>query len=64
MINKLRIIYLPFTVKDWKPQPPSYEGTPITPRSDVHVPDLYIPLMAFVTFIILVGVSLGALTNT
>ena len=64
VIKKLRIIYLPFTIKDWKPLPPSYDGTHITPRTDVMAPDLYIPLMSFVTFIILVGVSLGALSDT
>ena len=61
VLNKLRIILFPFTVKtdDWKRQGMSYEfsneGTMVTPRGDLQAPDLYIPLMSFVTFILLVG---------
>ena len=62
VLNKLRIILLPFTITnkdDWKRQSLSYEysneGTPVTPREDLQAPDLYIPLMSFVTFILLVG---------
>jgi len=32
---------------------------PIQPRTDINVPDLYIPVMAFVTYILLAGVVLG-----
>ena len=31
----------------------------VPPRLDVNVPDLYIPSMAFVTYILLAGVCLG-----
>ena len=30
-----------------------------TPRNDLQAPDLYIPLMSFVTFILITGFSLG-----
>ncbi len=30
-----------------------------TPREDINAPDLYIPVMAFVTYVLLVGISLG-----
>ena len=61
VLNKLRIILFPFTLKtdDWKRQGMTYEfsneGTMVTPRGDLQAPDMYIPLMSFVTFILLVG---------
>ena len=69
------MIYLPFLLKDddWKPQTSDYTyatdiGSPQlekpTPRSDAQAPDLYIPIMSFVTFIILVGVAQGTLSDT
>ena len=70
VIQKLRIICLPFLLKedDWKPQQAEYSYQPEiskpTPRSDVQAPDLYIPMMSFVTFIILVGVAQGTLNDT
>lgn len=33
--------------------------SPIPPRLDVNAPDLYIPLMAFVTYILMSGFVLG-----
>lgn len=33
---------------------------PVAPQFDVNVPDLYIPSMAFVTYILLAGVCLGS----
>lgn len=36
------------------------DGTsPVPPKLDVNAPDMYIPVMAFVTYILIVGVSLG-----
>ena len=70
VIQKLRIIYMPFLLKDedWKPQQSEYsyqaDLSKPTPRTDVQAPDLYIPLMSFVTFIILVGVAQGTLNDT
>ena len=70
VLNKLRIIILPFTLKqeDWRRQGLSYEysaeGTPATPREDLQAPDLYIPLMSFVTFILLVGCFRAYEANT
>ncbi|MCP9262686.1 Protein YIF1A [Dirofilaria immitis] len=34
-------------------------GSPVPPRSDVNAPDLYIPLMAYVTYILISGFVLG-----
>jgi hypothetical protein len=29
------------------------------PRDDINAPDMYIPVMALVTYVLLVGISLG-----
>ena len=61
------IVLFPFTVKEegWKRQM-SYDmsagGDPnatSTPRSDVQAPDMYIPLMSLVTFLIVSGCVQG-----
>ena len=70
------MIYMPFLVKseDWKPQAPQqqfygsanesqYSVQMPTPRTDTQAFDLYIPLMAFVTYIIWAGVVNGALKD-
>jgi hypothetical protein len=31
----------------------------VPPKLDVNAPDMYIPIMAFVTYLLIVGVSLG-----
>ena len=68
MINKLRIIFLPFSISndDWKRQMhgSDMDSEASTPRGDLQAPDLYIPLMAFVTYILLVGISAGFLNDT
>lgn len=35
------------------------DGTWKPPREDLNAPDLYIPVMAFITYMLLVGVALG-----
>ena len=67
VMHKLKIIVLPFLVnsEDWKRQQGGaglgYDADnsaglqESTPRNDIQAPDLYIPLMAYVTFILLVG---------
>lgn len=32
---------------------------PLTPREDINAPDLYIPLMAFITYILVAGFVFG-----
>lgn len=34
-------------------------GAFAAPRSDLNAPDLYIPVMSFVTYIIIVGIASG-----
>uniref|UniRef100_UPI00358EEBF1 protein YIF1B-B-like isoform X1 n=1 Tax=Myxine glutinosa TaxID=7769 RepID=UPI00358EEBF1 len=55
--KKLGILLFPYMHKDWEIY---YEKeTSIAPRADVNAPDLYIPCMAFITYILLSGVALG-----
>lgn len=54
----------PVTLKgdDWKRKTGGYDfnNQELTPRGDVQAPDLYIPSMFFVTFILLTGFYLGS----
>ncbi|KAM7540414.1 hypothetical protein Aperf_G00000038866 [Anoplocephala perfoliata] len=55
--GKLGILLCPFFHKNWELQ---YDSTGVVPpRSDINSPDLYIPAMAFITYVIVAGVSLG-----
>ena len=35
------------------------QDEPVAPRYEINAPDLYIPVMAFVTYILLAGAVLG-----
>ncbi|VDO11751.1 unnamed protein product [Rodentolepis nana] len=55
--GKLGILLCPFFHTRWELQ---YDSTGVVPpRSDINSPDLYIPVMAFVTYIVAAGISLG-----
>lgn len=56
--KKMGILLFPFAHKDWSVCYNSSE-TPVPPRLDVNAPDLYIPLMAFTTYILVSGLVLG-----
>nr|CAG4636404.1 EOG090X0ATU [Eubosmina coregoni]SVE69979.1 EOG090X0ATU [Eubosmina coregoni] len=57
VIKKLILLMFPFTHADWsiKYNP----DQPVQPRYELNAPDLYIPVMAFVTYVLMGGVSLG-----
>ena len=55
--SKLRTILFPFIKKDWDRQGAN-QGF-LTPREDVNAPDLYIPSMAFTTWVLLIGIQAG-----
>ncbi|KAL5007926.1 hypothetical protein ScPMuIL_013507 [Solemya velum] len=55
--KKLGLIAFPFTHTDWSIK--YNQDEPIAPRYEVNAPDLYIPVMAFVTYILVAGVVLG-----
>uniref|UniRef100_A0A7I4YVH1 Protein YIF1 n=1 Tax=Haemonchus contortus TaxID=6289 RepID=A0A7I4YVH1_HAECO len=56
--KKLGILLFPFFHRDWSLK---YAGSddPVPAKDDVNAPDLYIPLMAFITYIIVSGFVLG-----
>ncbi|VDN07136.1 unnamed protein product [Thelazia callipaeda] len=56
--KKLALILFPFLHRDWAIKYDSSDS-PVPPRSDVNAPDLYIPLMAYVTYILISGFLLG-----
>ncbi|XP_013777875.1 protein YIF1B-B-like isoform X2 [Limulus polyphemus] len=55
--KKLGLIFFPFTHSDWSVHYNQEE--PVAPRYDINAPDLYIPSMAFVTYILTAGYLLG-----
>jgi len=57
VLKKLLLLFFPFAQKDWLPKYNSNE--PVAPRDDINVPDLYIPCMAFVTYILAAGSIFG-----
>lgn len=71
VLKKLAIIIMPFAHRIWARQrgmdPAQFEGpindgaapTYLPPRDDVNAPDLYIPLMSFMTYVLLVGFVFG-----
>jgi len=65
--RKLRIILLPFSNVSWRRIRVQDDSTGsivyASPREDVNAPDLYIPLMSFVTLVLLVGFSMGFLSD-
>ncbi|CAA94831.2 Protein YIF1 [Caenorhabditis elegans] len=56
--KKLGILFFPFFHKDWSLK---FAGSadPAPAREDVNAPDLYIPLMSFLTYILVSGFVLG-----
>uniref|UniRef100_A0A667YT98 Protein YIF1 n=3 Tax=Euacanthomorphacea TaxID=123369 RepID=A0A667YT98_9TELE len=57
VMKKLMLLMFPYTHQDWEVR--YHRDTPLTPRQDVNAPDLYIPTMAFITYILLAGMALG-----
>ena len=56
--KKLLILLFPFINKDWSVQ--YYQAQEaVPPKLDVNAPDMYIPVMAFVTYLLMVGVLQG-----
>lgn len=57
VMNKLRLLFFPFAHKDWSLR--YNEENPVQPRFDINAPDLYIPTMAYITYVVLAGFILG-----
>lgn len=57
VLKKLKLLYFPFFHSDWSLK---YEqDNAVQPRFDHNAPDLYIPMMAYITYIVLAGLVLG-----
>lgn len=57
VINKIRLLFFPFTHKDWSLK--YDQDNPVQPRYDINAPDLYIPTMAYITYVVVAGLLLG-----
>jgi hypothetical protein len=59
--NKLRLVLLPLQHKSWKRRiHRQADGERyLAPRDDINAPDLYIPSMAFVTYVLIVAFLMG-----
>ncbi|XP_053945930.1 protein YIF1B-A isoform X1 [Anastrepha ludens] len=57
VINKLRLLLFPFTHRDWSLK--YDQENPVQPRYDINAPDLYIPSMAYITYVVVAGLMLG-----
>lgn len=55
--KKLGLLVFPYAQNDWSV--PYDQAEPVAPRDAVNAPDLYIPLMGFVTYILVAGLMLG-----
>lgn len=58
VLKKLGLILFPFRHSDWS-RIGSVDLGYKTPKDDLNAPDLYIPVMSFVTFVLLSGISFG-----
>ncbi|XP_058799733.1 protein YIF1B-B [Phymastichus coffea] len=57
VMMKLILLFFPFTHKDWSIR---YEqDSPLQPRYEKNAPDMYIPMMAFLTYVVVAGLALG-----
>eukprot|EP00099_Drosophila_melanogaster_P023667 NP_651498.1 uncharacterized protein Dmel_CG5484, isoform C [Drosophila melanogaster] len=55
--RKLRLLFFPYMHKDWSLR---YDQEhPVQPRYDVNAPDLYLPTMGYITYVIVAGLLLG-----
>merc|ERR1719361_2895420 len=55
--KKIGVLLFPFTRSDWAIK--YNQDEPVQPKYDVNAPDLYIPTMAYATYVLLVGYILG-----
>ena len=64
VLNKMLLLVFPFRQKSWNRERSQTSGVSNTPTytppvADINAPDLYIPLMSFVTYVLLVGLLKG-----
>ncbi|KYQ94350.1 hypothetical protein DLAC_04646 [Tieghemostelium lacteum] len=65
VFNKIKLVVFPFAQKAWKRRIHRHGDVDsyLPPRDDINAPDLYIPLMAFITYFLLYGFQLGMETR-
>ncbi|XP_066589854.1 protein YIF1B-B [Prorops nasuta] len=57
VLTKLGLLFFPYTHKDWTVK---YEqDVPLQPRYEKNAPDMYIPTMAFLTYVLMAALVLG-----
>ncbi|EGC38283.1 hypothetical protein DICPUDRAFT_28858, partial [Dictyostelium purpureum] len=61
VFNKIKSLIFPYTQKTWKRRIGRTNDVDsyLPPRDDINAPDLYIPLMAFITYFLLYGFQMG-----
>lgn len=57
VLVKLALLFFPFTHKDWSVK--CEQDVPLQPRYEKNAPDMYIPVMAFLTYVVTAGLVLG-----
>jgi hypothetical protein len=63
VLAKMQILALPYRHKEWERQLVTVGGgqyAPKPPSEDINAPDLYLPLMGYVTYILVAGYVSGA----
>ncbi|XP_052439065.1 protein YIF1B isoform X1 [Carassius gibelio] len=55
--KKLGLLVFPYMHDNWEVI--YQQDTPVAPRFDINAPDLYIPVMGFITYILVAGLALG-----
>ncbi|KAM6932002.1 protein YIF1B isoform 1-T1 [Lycodopsis pacificus] len=55
--KKLGLLVFPYMHENWEVR--YQQDTPVAPRFDVNAPDLYIPAMGFITYVLVAGLALG-----
>lgn len=55
--KKLGLLFFPYTHSDWSIR--YNQDDPVAPRYEINAPDLYIPVMAFVTYVLVAGIVMG-----
>ena len=57
--QKIKLIFLPFLYKDTDSLGSDHNNESNIPKSKINYPDLYIPLMTFISFLLVTGLDLG-----
>lgn len=57
VVKKLGLLLFPFTHQNWSVK--YNKAEPVPPRYEINAPDLYIPVMSFVTYVLVAGLVMG-----